>query len=382
MSVETVHSMTGDAAAPDWPHLTTEDIATVALAFELERHAPRIAWHSPRPLSAAAIADLGGRRLFFKRHHRLLRTAPELAEEHRFIAHLRSRGARVARVLSARTGATAFAWGEWTYEVHELGAGVDAYRDAASWTPFLSEAHAHAAGRALGRLHRAARGYSAPPRSAHVLVSNDDIIRCEDPLARIERLCLQRPALGRYLGGRPWRRQLREAILPFHGEYLRFAHSLQPLWTHNDWHASNLLWSAYDSSASVTTILDFGLSDRTSAVYDLATAVERNVIPWLDIHAGERRPSHLVLARLLIEGYLDIAPLTPLERRALLAILPIVHVGYALAEIEYFEEITRSSSNAELAYEAFLLGHCHWFMTAEGRELLEQLRVALGVLDG
>src|SRR5271165_2874170 len=51
---------------------------------------------------------------------------------------------------------------------------------------------------------------------AHVLVSNDDVIRCADPVARIARPCEQRPALREYLDGRHWQTSVRQAIAPFH----------------------------------------------------------------------------------------------------------------------------------------------------------------------
>jgi hypothetical protein len=38
--------------------------------------------------------------------------------------------------------------GDWVWEAHPLAPGDDLYRDAPSWTPFQSEAHAHAAGAA------------------------------------------------------------------------------------------------------------------------------------------------------------------------------------------------------------------------------------------
>jgi Ser/Thr protein kinase RdoA (MazF antagonist) len=149
------------------------------------------------------------------------------------------------------------------------------------------------------------------------------------------------------------------------------------LWTHNDWHASNLLWSDGDSEPTVTTVLDFGLSDRTTAVYDLATAIERNTIPWLDIHEGIPAPADLGLVSALVNGYRSARPLSAHEREALVAALPLVHVGYALAEIDYFQGSTHSVENADLAYEAFLIGHCGWFESDQGRSLLRHLdRVA------
>jgi hypothetical protein len=126
--------------------------------------------------------------------------------------------------------------------------------------------------------------------------------------------------------------------------------------------------------------LDFGLSDRTTAIYDLATAIERNTIPWLDIQAGRAGAADFDLVDGLLRGYLERAHLGRVERAALVAILPIVHVGYALTEIDYFHGITRSPENADLAYGAFLLGHCQWFERAEGRALLDHIHEQLKAL--
>ena len=55
------------------------------------------------------------------------------------------------------------------------------------------------------------------------------------------------------------------------------------LWAHNDWHVSNLLW---DADGAVATVLDFGLASPTSALFDLATAIERNAVAWLELERG------------------------------------------------------------------------------------------------
>jgi Ser/Thr protein kinase RdoA (MazF antagonist) len=124
----------------------------------------------------------------------------------------------------------------------------------------------------------------------------------------------------------------------------------------------------------VQTVLDFGLSDRTTAVYDLATAIERNTIPWLDIHQGAAAAADLAQVSGLLNGYLGARPLSAEERAALVAVLPLVHVGYALTEIDYFHGTTRSAANADLAYHGYLLGHCAWFESVQGRALLDHVR--------
>jgi Ser/Thr protein kinase RdoA (MazF antagonist) len=125
-------------------------------------------------------------------------------------------------------------------------------------------------------------------------------------------------------------------------------------WGHGDWHPSNLTWTA---SGEVAGIFDFGLANRTSAVHDLAVALERSVFSWLDMpsvhidHDAERA---------LLRGYESVRPLSPLEREGLALVLPVVHVEYALSELEYFADVVRSPENAALAYQ-YLIGHARWF---------------------
>jgi Ser/Thr protein kinase RdoA (MazF antagonist) len=363
-----------DQAPADWPRLDSKEVHAVAERWGLADANVRVIWHSPRPLSSAAIVEIADRRVFIKRHHHCVRTAPELQEEHRFIQHLHAHGAPVSGVIPATDGTTTAERGEWTYEIHELGAGVDLYRDAVSWSPFVSTDHAIAAGHALALLHISSQGFNAPPRSARLLVSNDRIILSAEPLRIVQHLIDQRPALAEYFHGKHWKIELARAIAPFHDRFLDTLPHLESLWTHNDWHASNLLWSDAGAAATVRTVLDFGLSDRTSAVYDLATAIERNTIPWLDIHDGVAAEADLGLVSGLIRGYLRARPLSSSERAALVAILPLVHVGYAVTEIDYFHGITRSPENADLAYFGFLLGHCAWFETLQGHALLDHIR--------
>src|ERR1700734_3967663 len=112
-----VHGMGKEPAEPDWPPLTSAEL-TAALGGSVlggsvfgGSPSPAVTWHSPRPLSAAALVELAdGRTVFVKRHHQRVRSAAQLAAEHAFTAHLRAHGQPVPQVL-----ATAQV-GEWNYE--------------------------------------------------------------------------------------------------------------------------------------------------------------------------------------------------------------------------------------------------------------------------
>ncbi len=387
-----VHGMDGRLAPGDWPPLDDREVRRVLDRYALGDPSIAVTWHSPRPFSAAAVVDHPEGRLFVKRHHRRVRTRAGLTAEHRFMAHLRRGGVPVPDVLTLASGGTALALGDWTYEVHRPPPGEDLYRRRMSWEPFTEVHHARAAGTALARLHRAAEGYPGPGRPPGVLVACW-VSGAPDLMAALEGLVAARPALARALSRRPWRRDVARALLPLHPALAAVAGDLRPLWTHNDWHASNLFWrraaraagaagaaggtGSAGGAVEVSGVIDFGSCNRTTAVYDLATALERHVVGWLQGGTEGSHPVHLDQMRALVEGYQSERPLDRAETAALPALLPLVHLEQALSELEYFEAVVGSSGNADLAYGAFFVGHAAWFATPGGRSLLEELRDAL-----
>jgi Ser/Thr protein kinase RdoA (MazF antagonist) len=368
---------------PDWPPLQTDEVRRLLrrLPDLGDTSAAAITWHSPRPFAAAAIVEVPRpgaavtSRLVAKRHHRDVRSETSLEAEHAFMRHLAAGRVAVPRVVDDGSRS---AWAEdgYVYEILELLDGQDLYRDALSWTPFTSRRHGQAAGRALARLHRASEEYPAPPRPIEPLRASATVIVAEDPVAAVAALADERPGLAGFLNAQPWRRELSTALGQLHARFLPHAGALAPLWAHNDWHPSNLLWSGRGPQARVAGVIDFGLSNVTSAGYDLATAVERSAIGWLE-PAG-RRPVRPDLAEALIDGYLSVRPLAPEERAALPCLLPVVHVDYALSEVEYFHAVVRSPAKAMLAYRDYLLGHLRWFSGPAGRRLCSRLEQVLG----
>lgn len=366
-----VQGLNNDEVAADWPPISAADIAWLSARYpQLGEHSqPR--WHSPRPLSAAAIVDGVDGAVFIKRHHHSVRSAACLEEEHHFIAHLAAAGVPVVQVLAATDGSTAVEHGEWTFELHAVGVGEDVYRDAVSWSLLTDVAQAREAGRMLARLHRAAASYHAPQRSTHLLVARDDLIRADDPIAAIKAELPARPGLARYLARIPWEAQLQRDVLPWHAGLAARLHDEPRLWAHNDWHVSNLLWR----DGQVSTVLDFGLASPTSALFDLATAIERNAVAWLELERG-MEAVRIDIALALLDGYRQVLPLSAARVHLLADLLPMVHFDFALSEVEYFEGVTGSTANADVAWQPFMLGHPAWFHSAPGQALLQALHAA------
>ncbi|MBK0013523.1 phosphotransferase [Stenotrophomonas sp. S41] len=367
-----VQGLNNDEVAADWPAISADEVAWLCTQYPALATDSTLHWHSPRPLSAAAIVQGAMGRVFIKRHHHSVRSAACLQEEHRLIAHLAAHGVPVVQVLATADGATAVEHGPWTYELHAVGAGADLYRDAVSWSLLTDSAQALQAGRTLARLHQASASFHAPQRSTHILVARDDLIRADDPIAALQADLPNRPGLARYLARIPWRAQLRAEVLPWHKGLATRLRDEPRLWAHNDWHVSNLLW---DADGAVATALDFGLASPTSALFDLATAIERNAVAWLELERGDDAV-RIDIALALLQGYREVLPLSAGRVQLLADLLPMVHFDFALSEVEYFEGITGSTANADVAWQPFMLGHPAWFHTKAGQALLQALRAA------
>ena len=372
------HGMDGSLVEPDWPPLTLRELRSVLTAFPAAGEPTNIITVSPRPFSAASVVATRLGQFFVKRHHRSVRDAEGLREEHQFIAHLRTHGAPAPKVLATISGESNFESREWIYEVHETPAGIDLYEDAISWTPFRSVEHAFSAGQLLARLHLAARKYDAPARRPRPLVAGFTIFAARDPERALKKYLGDRPALLADTATLRHGYEALEVLAPFHAELAPVLAALPPLWTHNDLHASNLFWSDRSDTAQATAVIDFGLSDRTSAVHDIAQAIERNIVEWLalvqDPELGKYVPMHLDHLHALLDGYESVRPLTAEEAAVLAPMTALCHAEFALTEADYFLGALHSKEKALLATDGYLVGHARWFRGAGGAKLLDAIR--------
>jgi Ser/Thr protein kinase RdoA (MazF antagonist) len=368
------HGMGRDLVEPDWPPLTDEEVAAVLARYGRARGAVAVRWRSPRPMSAAALVGCDGGEVFVKRHHTLVRTAVQLDAEHALAGHLRALGVAVPAVLRLPGGGTALRSGDYVYEVHEPAAGLDLYRDVPSWEPFISVPHAGSAGAALARFHGASASFGLPARPPAVLMNSCAVITAPDPLAAVAGLAARRPGLAQYLDERPWRDDITRYHLPAIGRLAPLLPVLGRLWGHGDWHPSNLTWTSPAADAGVAAVIDLGLANRTFAVHDLALAIERSAVSWLDLAESGHAHPDLPAVDALLDGYESVRALTPAELAALPLLLPVVHVEYALSEVEYFAHVVRQPGNADLAYHTYLVGHARWFGTPQARALLSHLQ--------
>jgi Ser/Thr protein kinase RdoA (MazF antagonist) len=374
-----VHGMGQTLVEADWPTLTDDEVRAVLRHFDQHEgvsasQAAVVTWRSPRPMSAAALVHFANETVFVKRHHVAVRTPERLRVEHQFSSYLRARGQALPAVLRRANGDTVVLDGDFLYEVHARATGVDLYRDVPSWYPFTSLDHARAAGRALGRFHRAARDFSLPPSVPGVLANSTAIAAAADPIAELGRIIAARPGLARAVAHRSLVEDFAHYHLPTIEKASPLLRALSSQWGHGDWHPSNLTWSSTSPNVTVEGVFDLGLSNRTFAVHDLAVALERSTVDWLDLAGTGLVTANLGAVDALLDGYEEVQPLDESEVAALVAVLPVVHLEYALSEVEYFAEVVRSQVNADLAYDGYFIGHSRWYEEAAGLVLLEHLR--------
>lgn len=348
--------------APRYDDLEREELADVLAEYGLS--APRaLAPSSSRPMSAARVVATGETSVFVKRHAALLRTVEDLAAEHAFITHLHDRGFPVPRPFTTLAGAAAVVRPAGVYEVHEVAPGEDLYRGEHTWSPFHSLDDAFSAGRALALLHLTAADFDAPARPHSLFESRFDVFGGADLDTALAAWLARHPAAQRFVTTRGLEQDIIEHRR-FHERLLPHLEGLPSSWTHNDWQASNLFWHGSD----VVSAIDFGLGTRTTPVYDIAIALDRNVFLWLGILSGAADDVRLDAADRLLAGYETIRPLSEQEKEALVALLPLAQAEAGLSALAYYLAVD-DAAPAAWAYDVMFGDHTRWFTTPRGREV-------------
>ena len=261
--------------------------------------------------------------------------------------------------------------GDWTYEVYEKAAGFDLYVDQQSWTPFFYTEHAAKVGSLLAKLHVAMQDFpELHGRSARYLVSNQQLLESENIVTAIQQRIQNSPELSRYFADKKLDTVFLERVSQTHHKIKHVLQQATKIWTHNDLHASNLFWSTQSADANITVVIDFGLSDRNSALYDLAVTIERNFIDWLVLeHTSQINIDEAGLSAFLQAYFAETHPQQDFS--ILPELLKIVHLDFAFSELEYFVGITQNLKHADAAYYDWIVGHVNWFFAEQGQQFTQ-----------
>ncbi len=367
-----------EVVAPWLEPLSPEEIADVLACYEGMGEFREVVRVSERPYSAGSLVRTDRGQFFVKKRPSSWRTREDLEREHTLIRHLRGKGFPTPRVHANRADVSVTVMSGWLYEVFDRARGEDVYRRAHSWTPFRSLEHARSAGETLAKFHVAVKDSPvAAPRPVSPMTARFELARRPDLIDAIGELAERLPALGEYLEERPWQEEIASVYNPFHRSVTPLLARAEGWTTHGDWHGNNLFFHG----DSVSDVIDFHLADYSFKMYDLAVALDRNAILWLEIQRGEEEAVRRDVIDAILRGYERVSPLSASERELLPALLPIHQLDLALTNIAYYDGIERDRARADWAFESYLLDHARYYHSDAGRRLLEFLRERL-VGDG
>ena len=151
----------------------------------------------------------------------------------------------------------------------------------------------------------------------------------------------------------------------------------QPLWTHNDLHASNLFWSDTSDDAPVprqSSISVWPTAPTPSTI--MAHAIERNIVEWLALDARSAQPGEgclctsIICTRCLRVMNLC-APLSDEEAAALAPMAALCHAEFALSEADYFLGVLHSPEKARSGLRRLARGPRALVSQRGGQKLLK-----------
>jgi Ser/Thr protein kinase RdoA (MazF antagonist) len=200
-----------------------------------------------------------------------------------------------------------------------------------------------------------------------------DLFFAEDLLAAVSRRIEASPALRVFFRGVSPQREVEKWYLEFHRQLRPALLGVRPWVSHGDWHANNLFFS----DDEVSSVIDLHLADLSFRMYDLAVALDRNAILWLEILAGNSEAVRYDVVEEMVRGYASVMPLSGAEVELLTRLLPVHQLDLALSNVDYYLSIEGRPERAEWAYHTYLLDHTRYFAGPEGRRTLAALRQAV-----
>ena len=124
------------------------------------------------------------------------------------------------------------------------------------------------------------------------------------------------------------------------------------------------------SAAPMTHI---GTTHAAASTADIA----RTAIRWLDLGQGnDDAIGDPVSALSLLDGYATIVPLGRADIDAIVRLLPLVHLEFALSEVDYFTAVVADPASAAMAWDGYLIAHADWFFAPPGRRFLRGIERA------
>lgn len=345
-----------------WPSFTSAELA------EICDHFPGLGGFQAelrpggRPLTRSALIQ-GGAGLFFVKWRSAQTLGAEgLAAEHQLIRDLRGAGFPTPALIPTTKSDTALAWADGWVEVQACAEGEDRYAGRHTWQPFLSLGDAQAVGRSLARLHHLTGHFPAPAKVDRGCPAATPTLLSGPFPGQAPSAWSPNPDVQAFLAARPNWQEGMAVLEPGWNDVAAGLRDLPQMWIHGDPQANNHFFQGEE----VAAVIDFHLATVAPSLLDLAIALDRNGLLWLEIMAGNAEAWDEPSLRGLLEGY---GPLTPAEANLLPRLLPLAQIDFALSLLTYYLTIERNEARAAWAWDVFVLGHAQWHVSAPGQRL-------------
>jgi len=336
--------------------------------------------NSGRPYSAGTLMETTEGRFFLKKQSRGFRRREDILWRHTVIDHLVRRGFPTPPLLANDEGSSLTELGQAHYELFAAAPGEDRYRELHSWMPFDRVAHARAAGEMLAQFHAVTQDFplaGATPLGhspGTSMSARFDLAFAPDIIVALGERIAASPTLSQFFSQRRWKEELSLVYPQLHRDVYPYLAGIEPAVTHGDWHANNMFYHG----DGVASVIDFHLADVSFRAYDIAVALDRNAIQWLDILAGDTDAVRFDVLECLLRGYTAVSPLSLHEAELLTALLPIHQLDLALSNVEYYLAQEGKPERAEWAYSVYLRDHARYFLTSPGKRVLAFVRSTAG----
>ena len=370
-----------DVVKPYLEPISPDEIRSLLNLYSQTGNFREILSVSQRPYSCGTLFKTDRGEFFVKKRPGAFRDKEDLEQEHSLIRHLLKKGIKTPDVLSNINSQTITARNSFLYELFENADGDDLYREYHSWMPFKSVNHAFNAGKALAGFHLALEDFSEDfgfwkEKKNKIMAARFDLAKSADMAGAIEEEISRRPSLKNFFNEKPWKKELAAAFYPYYQEVHSLLPGIEEWTTHGDWHANNLFFR----DSCITSVIDFHLTERTFRMYDLAVAIDRNAILWLQILEGKKDRVRYDILEAILNGYNDTFPLKPLDKKILPSLLPIHQLDLAMSNMDYYLKVEKNRERAAWCYEIYILAHVRHFKSRWGKELLKLLEKKLAAL--
>ncbi|MCH4161128.1 MAG: phosphotransferase [Bifidobacterium sp.] len=374
-----------DMVVQRWPDVDLAQAQALCSSLSEPVVAQRILSHSARPTAAASLVSTNVAPIFIKRYDRAIRDTPSITPYHRYAEYLGDHGITAPRFLHFNSqSSTAFSvdssndtvavQGNAAFECYVAVEGEDRYAKALSWDSPSDLEEAHELGSYVASIDCASVGFAEARLPINGMSNTFGMFASGDIHGSLNLWLNQRPLVRRYL--ELTQRDIAhdvQVVEPYAGRVGKLYQTLPARWTHGDPHISNFLWHGKHPSA----VIDFGLSDQNTAIFELAMLLERHCIQWVDIMDGNEAAYRPDVAAALITGYCTVRPLSDIERLILPDILAICQAEAGLNWLQYYMKLPNRLQDADWCYDSCFLAHTRWFSTPSGQSLLRDIRECL-----